>query len=201
MQQTELTRQKYNRNSRFYDLTEIPMELSLFRRWRKQLFKEIDGQRILEIGVGTGKNLKYYPEDATVIGIDLSEGMMDKARSLAREKGIALAQMDAERLAFPDKSFDTVMATFVFCSVPNPVAGFKEIKRVLKPGGRVMLLEHVLPENRLLAWLFNRLNNFTVNKSGVNINRKTADNIRNAGLKLIKEQKLFTSIFKKFTAQ
>ena len=136
-----------------------------------------------------------------MVGIDLSEGMMDKARRFAREKGIALAQMDAERLAFVDATFDVVVATFVFCSVPEPVAGFKEIKRVLKPGGRVMLLEHVLPENRLLAWLFNRLNNFTVNQSGVHINRKTADNIRTAGLKLINEKKLFNSIFKRFTAR
>lgn len=200
MQQTQLTRQKYNRNARFYDLTEIPMELSLFRRWRKRLFKNIRGQRILEIGVGTGKNLKYYPEGVSLVGIDLSEGMMAKARPIAHAKGIALAQMDAERLAFPDATFDTVVATFVFCSVPDPVAGFKEIKRVLKPGGQVMLLEHVLPENRLLVWFFNRLNNFTVNQSGVHINRKTADNIRKAGLKLINEQKLFGSIFKRFIA-
>ena len=120
--------------------------------------------------------------------------------SIARSKGIALAQMDAERLAFPDNTFDTVIATFVFCSVPDPVAGFKEIKRVLKPGGQVMLLEHVLPENRLLAWIFNRLNNFIVKRSGVHINRKTAENIHRAGLKLNEERKMVGSVFRKFVA-
>ncbi|NOZ60185.1 MAG: class I SAM-dependent methyltransferase [Calditrichaeota bacterium] len=201
MQQTELTRQKYNRHARFYNLTEIPMELVLFRRWRRRLLENLDGQRILEIGVGTGKNLKYYPENATVVGIDLSEGMMAKAIPIAQSKGIALAQMDAERLAFPDATFEAVVATFVFCSVPDPVAGFKEIKRVLKPGGQVILLEHVLPENRLLAWLFNRLNNFTVKQSGVHINRKTAANIRKAGLQILYEKNLFGTIFKRFNTK
>ena len=201
MHETQLTRQKYNRNARFYNLTEIPMELSLFKRWRRRLFENLKGQQVLEIGVGTGKNLKFYPDGLSVVGIDLSEGMMAKAQSIARSKGIALAQMDAEHLAFPDATFDTVIATFVFCSVPDPVAGFKEIKRVLKPGGQVMLLEHVLPENRLLAWIFNRVNNFVVNRSGVHINRKTSENIRRAGLKLNEERKMLGSVFRRFIAK
>lgn len=198
MHETQLTRKKYNRSARFYNLTEIPMELSLFRHWRRRLFDNLSGQRVLEIGVGTGKNLKFYPDGLSIVGIDLSEGMMAKAQPIARSKGIALAQMDAEHLAFADATFDAVVATFVFCSVPDPVVGFKEIRRVLKPGGQVMLLEHVLPENRLLAWIFNRVNNFVVNRSGVHINRETADNFRKAGLKSIREENLFSSVFKFF---
>jgi len=117
--ETQITRQKYNKNSRYYDSMELFAEEIWFRQWRKELLKKVKGPRILEIGVGTGKNLKYYPEGHRIIGIDLSEKMMTKAIPLAKEKNTQLIQMDAEHLAFPDATFDTVVVTFVFCSVPN----------------------------------------------------------------------------------
>jgi ubiquinone/menaquinone biosynthesis C-methylase UbiE len=194
-------REKYNRTARLYNIMEFPMEFLWYRRWRRRLFELVEGPRLLEVGVGTGKNLPSYPADIWAVAVDLSEKMMAKARPLALEKGVRLVQMDAQRLALRDASFDTVLATFVFCSVPDPIAGLSEIRRVLKPGGRALFLEHVLPESRPLAGLFNALDPVVAAASGVHINRRTAENLQRAGLHLVKEENLLSTIFKLFVAE
>ncbi len=165
------------------------------------LFDKVQGPRVLEVGIGTGKNLKHHRKDLWAVGIDLSEGMLSKAEALAEDKGIDLIQMDAQSLGFCDNTFDTVLATFVFCSVPDPVKGLKEIRRVLKKRGQALFIEHVLPKNPILRWIFNLFDPLTSSLSGVHINRKTADNIRQAGFRIIQEENLFASIFKFFTAE
>lgn len=199
MKETDKTRKKYNRSSKLYDFMEFPIELLKYRHWRKKLFEKIQGPRVLEVGIGTGKNLKYYKKETSGFGIDLSEGMLSKAISAAKERGVNLIQMDVENLGFKDNSFDTVLTSFVFCSVPDPVKGLQEIRRVLKPGGVALFIEHVLPESRFLRWLFNKLNASTVAISGVHINRRTSENIRKAGFELDKDENLFFSIFKFFS--
>ncbi len=200
-QNTFMVREKYNRSSSFYDLMEFPMEFFWFRRWRKRLFRSVRGPRVLEVGIGTGKNLKYYTQKFWAIGMDLSEGMMSKAKPLAKAKGISMAQMDAQHLAFRDNTFDTVVVTFVFCSVPDPIKGLKEIRRVVKPDGQILLLEHVLPKYPLLARIFNKLDSFISTRSGVHINRKTSENIRISGFKLNRDENLLFSIFRFFCAK
>jgi SAM-dependent methyltransferase len=123
--QTTHTRRAYDRHARFYDALEWPVEQLLYRRWRKALWQRIEGPEVIEIGVGTGKNVPYYPEGVQVTAVDLSEGMLARARrALQRhpEKAVALYLMDAERLDFDDDTFDEAVATFVFCSVPDPRA-------------------------------------------------------------------------------
>lgn len=159
------------------------------------------GKRILEIGVGTGKNLKYYGPDSWTVAIDISEGMLWKAKPLAEARGISLVQMDARQLGFKSNVFDTVFATFVFCSVPDPVHGLKEIRRVLDPDGQLLLLEHVLPRNPILRWIFRVIDPLISSISGVHINRQTAKNIRRAGFELEKEENLLFSVFKFFEAK
>lgn len=124
---------KYDRISPIYELIDLPLELPFFRKWRKEALSGLSG-KVLEVGMGGGRNLKYYSSTAQITGIDNSEGMLEKARKKAREmKNVNLLIMDAEHLEFPDRSFDYVITTFVLCTIPDPVKALKEMRRVLKP--------------------------------------------------------------------
>ena len=180
------TQRRYDRQALWYDLNDMPMEL-FARRLRRRLWAKIDGGRVLEVGVGTGRNLPYHPPQSGVTAIDISPKLLAKAARKARKKGqpLALGLMDAQRLAFADGSFDSAAATFVFCSVPDPLVGLAEVRRVLKPGGRFHLLEHVRLKNRILGWLMDRLNPIAVRLSGANINRDTVGNVAKAGFEIV----------------
>ena len=175
---------------------ESVVESRRFGPWRTRLRQKIRGPRVLEVGVGTGKNLNYYPEGVEATGIDFSPRMLTKAEKRANDLGIEvdLKEMDAQQLSFPDHSFDTVFATFVFCSVPDPVLGLREMRRVCKPDGILLLLEHMRPGNRLLGLVFDALNPMVVRMMGANINRKTMDNIRKAGWSVEVEEHLSSDI-------
>ncbi|MBT8467832.1 MAG: class I SAM-dependent methyltransferase [Deltaproteobacteria bacterium] len=180
------------------------MELTRFRTWRQALLAQVrDDERVLELGVGTGKNIPYYPNGAGVTAIDLSENMLSRARRRATRLGVevALHVDDAQALAFADASFDAVVATFVFCSVPDPVAGLREARRVLRPGGRLLLLEHVLSEKPLLRRLMQWLDPIPVHIWGAHIDRDTVDNIRVAGFEDVQAQDLSLDIVKAITAR
>ena len=109
--------------------------------------------------------------------------------------------MDVQNLSFEDNTFDTVAATFVFCSVPDPVKGLMEVRRVCKPEGKVLLLEHVLSANNILAFLMNLVNPIVVSTMGPNINRKTVENVANSGLRVEKVTDLAAGIFKLIEAK
>jgi phosphatidylethanolamine/phosphatidyl-N-methylethanolamine N-methyltransferase len=110
-----------------------------------------NGGRILEVGVGTGISLPDYARHNTIVGLDLSEPMLRKAQERVAEHNLtnveALAVMDAERLALPDKSFDVVVAQYVITAVPNPEATLDEFARVIKPGGEIILVNHIGAES------------------------------------------------------
>jgi ubiquinone/menaquinone biosynthesis C-methylase UbiE len=201
-QGTDKIRTRYDRISPYYDLMELPLEKLLFSRWRRRVFHALDGDSILEVGVGTGKNLDFYPADKSITAIDFSERMMGKARKKAENKGINvhLEQMDVQDLQFDDQSFDTVLATFVFCSVGDPIKGLQEVKRVCKRNGKVILLEHVRPVTKLLGRIFDLLNPFTVKLIGANINRNTVLNMKMAGLDVVKEENVFGDVVKVLVA-
>lgn len=177
--------QVYDRIARFYDLVTAPMEWMGGGRSRGRLMARARG-RVLEVGVGTGTNLRHYPAGVDLTGVDLSSRMLDRARTRVDRLGLSvqLEQGDVEQLTFPDASFDTVTATCVFCSVGNPVQGLREVRRVTKPDGRVLLHEHVRPETRLLGNLFDLLTPLTRRLVGPSINRQTETNVRRAGLRI-----------------
>jgi ubiquinone/menaquinone biosynthesis C-methylase UbiE len=180
------TQRRYDRQAFGYDLKDMPMEL-FARALRRRLWAKIEGARVLEVGVGTGRNLAYHPRQSGVAAIDISPKLLAKAARKARKKGrpVELGLMDAQRLAFGDGSFDSAAATFVFCSVPDPLVGLAEVRRVLKPGGRFLLLEHVRSQNGVLGWLMDRLNPMFVRLSGANINRDTVGNVAKAGFEVV----------------
>lgn len=173
-------RQRYDRLAPWFDCLEGFLEGLLFRRLRKKLWARADGEHILEVGVGTGKNFAFYPADARMTAIDFSPNMLRQARRKQQRKDLAvhLDLMDVQSLAYADNCFDTVVASFVFCSVPQPRKGLKELYRVLKPGGQLLLLEHVLSSNRFMAGMMNLLNPLFVRLFGANINRQTLKNVQ-----------------------
>lgn len=185
--QTELTRARYDRIAPMYDRMEGITERVAFSRWRQELWSHLPPGRILEVGVGTGKNIPYYPPGSQVIAIDLSEGMLNHARRRAQALGLSvdLRYMDAQHLEFPAGFFDAAVATFVFCSVPDPILGLRELGRVVRPNGDIWLLEHMRVDKPVVGALMDILNLGVVRLMGANINRRTVENVRQAGLRVI----------------
>ena len=154
----------YDKVSTVYDLTYGPT----LHPGRLQAIERMgikDGDRVLEVGVGTGINLALYPREAAVTGIDYTAAMLEKARErAARKKGapVRLLQMDAADLRFADDSFDIVYAPYVISVVADPIAVAREMYRVCRPGGRVIILNHFLSANRLLSRLERLISPLTI---------------------------------------
>ena len=200
---TLAARRRYDRNAPLYDMMEHLMETGAFERWRLRLWELVKEQDVLEVGVGTGKNMPCYPARAQVTAIDLSPRMLERARRRAEQLGCGavLREMDVQKLEFPDGSFDAAVSTFVFCSVPDPVAGLKEIRRVLRPEGRLYMLEHVLSHKPALRQLMELVNPVVVRVGGANINRDTRGNLERAGFSVVRAEALWLDIFWLFVAE
>lgn len=181
---TALTRRRYDRLAKLYDRRNAFMDRLVLANWRRRLWAKVEGKEILEVGVGTGLNFPFYPRDVRVTAIDFSEGMLAQAWARAAREGVAvdLWQMDCQALEFPDECFDGVVATWVFCSVPEPIQGLKEVGRVCRRDGKIFLLEHVRSES-WFGWVMDLLNPLVVRLTGANINRRTVENILRAGLR------------------
>ena len=179
---TATTRARYQRLAPLYDRMEALSERR-FRPWRQQLWSLVRGPHVLEVGVGTGKNVPFWPHAVEMTAIDLTPGMLEhaqrRAQALSLRADVRLG--DVQALGFPDATFDTAVATFVFCSVPDPVLGLRELKRVVKPGGQVILLEHMRSPNETIGKIMDVLNPLVVRVMGANINRRTVENVQAAG--------------------
>lgn len=192
-ERTDFVRRRYNRNAVLYD----SMDRMVKEGWRQLVIGQASG-RVLEIGVGTGKNLPLYDPAVTqeLTGIDLSPAMLARARQKRCAVPLTLLEMDAQHLAFPDASFDTVLTTCVFCTVPDPVLGLQEARRVCKPGGRILLLEHVRLEHPVAGPLMDLLDPLVVAMIGTHINRRTVENARLAGLTVERVHNLHGNLIK-----
>jgi phosphatidylethanolamine/phosphatidyl-N-methylethanolamine N-methyltransferase len=154
----------YEKLASVYDFTFGPT-LHPGRMHAIQKMKIQPGDRVLEVGVGTGINASLYPSDCSVVGIDLSSSMLEKARERVWRKGlrnVRLQEMDAAHMTFADHSFDIVYAPYLISVVPDPVGVAREMRRVCKPGGRIIFLNHFRSPNRLLAWIERAISPFTV---------------------------------------
>jgi phosphatidylethanolamine/phosphatidyl-N-methylethanolamine N-methyltransferase len=149
----------YNRYSRFYDLIFGPV----FQSGREMAPILLDlgpGMRLLEVGVGTGLSLPILPKNIHITGIDLSEKMLSYARQRLEKERLAdnvdLLKMDATSLEFPDNSFDRVLAAYFISTVPDPIKVVEEMKRVCRPGGYLVFLNHFKSENKVVG-LFEKI--------------------------------------------
>lgn len=167
--------------------------------WRSQLLRSVSG-RVLEVGAGSGPNLDHYPLEAHITATEFDHGAIAYARPRMNER-IQLAAADIEHLAFPDETFDAVVATLVFCSVERPVVGFQEVHRVLKPGGRLYLIEHVRSRQEWLGRLQDRLNpRWHVLSEGCNLNRDTESNVKAAGFAMMHVKASYLGLIKTMVA-
>ncbi len=180
----------YDKFAKGYDKAFAPFERRFLSKWREETLSYLpENSKILEIGAGTGTNFKFYPNSECAVASEISIKMLEIAQNKTNE--IQLIQTDAETLPFAANSFDAAFATLVFCSIPKPENAFAELKRIVKPNGKIILLEHVRP-NGLPGFLFDFLNIFTVVLIEDHFNRKTAKLAESAGLKILEiKQKAF----------
>jgi ubiquinone/menaquinone biosynthesis C-methylase UbiE len=184
------SRATYDRFASHYDDAIRPLERWFLARLRARTLAALPNTgRILEVGAGTGLNFPYYPSEAHGAATELSREMLKVARG---KKGLPtrvhLVQNSAEMLPFPEASFDAAFATLVFCSVVSPQTCFAELRRVVRPGGTIALLEHVRP-NGLLGPVFDLLNILTVALFDDHFNRRTAQEAQLAGLEILRAER------------
>jgi ubiquinone/menaquinone biosynthesis C-methylase UbiE len=173
-----------------YDRCTAPFERRSLGRWRRAAWAEVPaGGTGLEVGAGTGPNLSHHPALARTVATDLSPAMLRRAAARP-ERSAPLLACDAMALPFRDASFDWAVATLVFCEVPDPVAGLREIGRVLRPGGVLVLLEHVRPSGvaGLAADLLTRI---TAPLWGEHFDRDAEAAARRAGFALLRRRRLW----------
>jgi phosphatidylethanolamine/phosphatidyl-N-methylethanolamine N-methyltransferase len=162
--ETDFVAGVYEKLASVYDYTFGPT-LHAGRLQALQRMAIASDDRILEVGVGTGINLTLYPRDCSITGIDLSDSMLEKAYEKIAKNGlrnVRLLQMDASGLKFADDSFDIVYAPYLISVVPDPVQVAREMRRVCRPGGRIIILNHFRSPNRLLSWGERLISPFTV---------------------------------------
>jgi ubiquinone/menaquinone biosynthesis C-methylase UbiE len=192
----------YDRVAPCYDRWMRPFERAGLARLRARALSEVAPAlagpgatgRLLEVGAGTGGNFRFYPPGARAACVEPSGEMLLRAASKPeRPAGSLLARSFAERLPFAAAAFDAALATLVFCSVESPAAGLSELKRVVRAGGRVVLLEHVRPSGAL-GYAFDALNVLTVALMDDHFNRRPAEEARRAGLEVLKVEKYLLGV-------
>ncbi|MFH1381405.1 MAG: methyltransferase domain-containing protein [Chloroflexota bacterium] len=203
---TRTVRKRYDRIAPVYDRVMHIVERGNASTWRSLLWKKVEGREVLEVGAGTGLNFLYADTiNHNLTAIDLSDGMLRRARQKAdrAQLRIKLLQMDVQNLQFQDDIFDSVIGSFLFCSVPHPLLGLQEVKRVCKPAGKIILLEHGLSENRMLAGFMNLADPVIAWVTGAeHINRKIEEGVAQSGLRLENITKLDrTGVFRLIEAR
>lgn len=184
---TERVRQVFDAFADQYDRQMARWEPLLFPGSRQWAVAQAQG-RVVEIAVGTGLNLPLYPPDVTVVGIDLSDRMLDVARRRVAEHGlherVELRRGDVQALDLPDGSADTVVSTFTLCTIPDPVAAVREAHRVLRPGGRFVLAEHGPAWNPVLRAGMRLAERLTIRLVADHLTRKPTTYLESAGFRI-----------------
>jgi len=188
--------QSYNKYARWYDILEKIPEFLGISRVRKTLFRKASGE-VLEVAAGTGNNLRHYPKDCKITLIDLSRSMLNIASEKARKQklNISIREMDAESLEFPENSFDTVVDSLSLCTLTQPVQALREMARVCKPNGRILLLEHGRSSKEGLARWQDKKAEKHAKRFGCNWNRNILGLVGEANLEIVSSKQYCFGVF------
>jgi ubiquinone/menaquinone biosynthesis C-methylase UbiE len=188
--------EKYDRFARWYDVVEGLPDLLGVKKLRESLFRRASG-KVLEVAVGTGKNLPHYDRAFRIIGVDISREMLSVARRRAAKLPIDVSCLpaDASALPFSDHSFDTVVSSLTTCTFPHPVNALREMARVCRPEGKILLLEHGRSDRRWLARWQDKRADRHAQQLACHWNREPLELVRQAGLRVTDARRVFLGIF------
>ena len=196
--------ERYERIAPFYDLLDLPFEYGRYRHIRPLLFRGLVG-RLLDAGVGTGRNFPFYPHGSDVVGIDLSSAMLARAerRRGAAAANVQLQQMGVTNLTFANGSFDGAVATFLFCTLPVDlqVPALKELGRVVKPSGPIRLLEYTRPTGSFRRAITKLWNPWVYWAYGAGFDRDTEARVPHAGLRVVESRFVSGDLIKMIAVQ
>jgi ubiquinone/menaquinone biosynthesis C-methylase UbiE len=200
----DLTRSKYDRIAGLYDLLDLTFERFRYGPVRPLLFGGLSGL-VLDAGVGTGRNMPHYPPGCRAVGIDLSPRMLARAQRRRVKLGtdIALLEMDALETAFADRSFDAVVATFLFCVLEpdQQLPALRELARICKPGGELRLLEYSYSKDPLRRFVMRLWEPWVRWAYGAAFDRDTEAHVHEAGLELVEVRYLYRDVIKLIVAR
>jgi ubiquinone/menaquinone biosynthesis C-methylase UbiE len=193
--------QKYDRFARWYDWVEGIPEVLGVNRLRHRIVQHASGN-VLEVAIGTGKNLPYYPSGCRVIGVDASKEMLAVAQNRASRLQLEISFLlaNAEALPFSDKTFDSVVSSLSTCTFPDPVTALREMARVCRRTGKVLLLEHGRSDREWLARFQDRTADRHAKQLGCHWNRNSLELVKRAGLKINNAQRIFFGVFNQIEA-
>lgn len=201
MTKAERWRRYWDRKSTTYDAEMGCWDRRLFGDSRAWACGQAAGE-VLEVAIGTGLNLPCYPAEVTLTGVDLSEGMLAIARDRARRLGhpVTLRAGDAEALPFAEASFDTVLCTFGLCAIPDPAAAVGEMVRVLRPGGRLILVDHVASSSRIVRGLQRLVELASVPLAGEHFRRRPLKLVEALGLPVQRRERFKLGLVERLVA-
>lgn len=192
----------WDKHSRSYDKQMSFFDRHVFGDSRTWACGQATGN-VLEVAVGTGLNLDAYPDDVIFTGIDLSDAMLDIARGRSKELGrpAKLLQADAHELPFDDESFDTVVCTFGLCAIPDHTRAITEMTRVLRPGGRLILVDHIESTSRVARVVQRGLEIVTIPLGGEHFLRRPLKNVSAAGFDIENVQRFKLGLVERLVAR
>jgi ubiquinone/menaquinone biosynthesis C-methylase UbiE len=201
-EETERLKRIYEKQAPRYDRSIAFWEKLLFRDGRQWVCSRAEGE-VLEAAIGTGRNLTFYPAGVRLTGIDLSPAMLERARERAGELGmeVDLREGDAQDLPFPGGSFDTVVCTLSLCNVPDDRRAVAEMKRVLRPGGRLLLLDHIRAASGLGRAVQKALEFVWVRLEGEHLLRRPLEHAKAEGLRIEERERYKRGIVERVSAR